>query len=133
MTAIKKCPHNSQISCSDCRLGAICLPLSLEDEDIVQLDKIVERGKPFQQNEYVYEAGDEFKSVYAVRSGCRSPGTFARWWPDLLGPSFQSRIGWLPGCGEPLRRVQGALVNDTYTSVTPRPRCAESDRCGLSP
>ena len=70
MTAIKKCPHNSQISCSDCRLGAICLPLSLEDEDVIQLDKIVERGKPYQQNEYIYEEGDEFKSVYAVRSGC---------------------------------------------------------------
>ncbi len=63
------CPHNSQISCGNCRLGAICLPIALGDEEIIKLDEIVQRGRPLQKNEHLYREGDTFQSVYAVRSG----------------------------------------------------------------
>lgn len=63
------CPHNNAISCGNCRLGSICLPLALEGDDVVKLDEIVQRGRPLQKNEHLYREGDEFVSVYAVRSG----------------------------------------------------------------
>ncbi len=63
------CPHNSAISCGNCRLGSICLPLALETDDVVKLDEIVQRGRPLQKNEHLYREGDHFTSVYAVRSG----------------------------------------------------------------
>jgi CRP/FNR family transcriptional regulator, anaerobic regulatory protein len=65
----KTCPHNSNISCGNCRLGTICLPLALESDDIVKLDQIVQRGRPVQKSEHIYREGDPFTSVYAVRSG----------------------------------------------------------------
>ena len=65
----KVCPHNNAISCGNCRLGAICLPLALEDDDVVKLEEIVQRGRPLQKNEHLYREGDEFTSVFAVRSG----------------------------------------------------------------
>ncbi|WIO75644.1 fumarate/nitrate reduction transcriptional regulator Fnr [Porticoccaceae bacterium LTM1] len=65
----KKCPH-TQVSCGDCRMNALCLPLALQNDEIDQLDKIVQRGRPFHKDDNVYHAGTEFKSVYAVRSGC---------------------------------------------------------------
>lgn len=65
----KKCPH-TQVSCGDCRMNALCLPLALQNDEIDQLDKIVQRGRPFHKDDNVYHAGSEFKSVYAVRSGC---------------------------------------------------------------
>ncbi len=65
----KSCPHNPEISCGNCRLGAICLPLTLEDEEIVKLDEIVRRGRPLQKGEHMYRTGDDFTAVYAVRSG----------------------------------------------------------------
>ena len=63
------CPHNSAISCGSCRLGSICLPLALEGDDVVRLEQIVRRGRPLQKNEHLYREGDDFESVYAVRSG----------------------------------------------------------------
>lgn len=63
------CPHNSQLSCNDCRLGAICLPLAMKDDDIVKLDEIVQRGRPLQKGDHLYREHDKFSSVYAVRSG----------------------------------------------------------------
>ncbi|MCC6295230.1 MAG: fumarate/nitrate reduction transcriptional regulator Fnr [Pseudomonadales bacterium] len=63
------CPHRHGVSCGDCRMKALCLPLALELDQIEQLDRIVQRGRPFQRDEYIYRAGTEFRSVYAVRSG----------------------------------------------------------------
>jgi CRP/FNR family transcriptional regulator len=64
-----QCPHNSEVNCANCRLAGICLPISLEIDDINRLDDIIQRGRPVQKKDYVYHAGDGFKSVYAVRSG----------------------------------------------------------------
>lgn len=63
------CRHNYQISCGDCRLNTICLPLSLHSEEIDQLDDIVQRGRPLQKGQNIYHSGEEFTSVYALRSG----------------------------------------------------------------
>jgi CRP/FNR family transcriptional regulator len=63
------CTHDYQVSCSNCRLNSICLPLALESDDIQLLDDIIQRSKPLQKNQHLYREGDEFQSVYAVRSG----------------------------------------------------------------
>ena len=65
----KKCHTNPHVNCADCRLAGICLPISLEIDDIGKLDDIIQRGRPTQKNEHIYYAGDTFKSVYALRSG----------------------------------------------------------------
>lgn len=65
----QQCPHNPAVSCSKCRLSAICLPLALETDEIVKLDNIVQRGRPLQKNRHIFREGDEFGSVFAVRSG----------------------------------------------------------------
>ena len=66
---LKPCAHNYQVNCGNCRLNSICLPLALESDDIQQLDDIIQRSKPLQKNQHLYREGDEFQSVYAVRSG----------------------------------------------------------------
>lgn len=63
------CPHNVEVSCADCRLSGICLPLAIAHEDISKLDQIVRRGKPLQKGDTLYSQDGEFSSVYAVRSG----------------------------------------------------------------
>lgn len=64
-----KCHNNPQVSCGDCRLSTICLPISLHIDDIDKLDEIIQRGRPLQKGDYLYRANDDFHSVYAVRSG----------------------------------------------------------------
>lgn len=63
------CPHQSHLSCSQCRLGKICLPVSLQSDDIDKLDQIVQRGQVLQKGEHIYQAHDPFRSVFAIRSG----------------------------------------------------------------
>jgi CRP/FNR family transcriptional regulator len=67
--ALKSCAHDYQVNCGNCRLNSICLPLALESDDIQQLDDIIQRSKPLQKSQHLYREGDDFQSVYAVRSG----------------------------------------------------------------
>lgn len=63
------CAHDKRVSCTNCRLNAICLPITLHIDDIDRLNGIVQRGKPLQKGEYLYRAQDPFDSVFAIRSG----------------------------------------------------------------
>jgi len=60
-------PH--QAHCKDCSLSSLCLPLSLNMEDMDALDDIVKRGRPLKKGEFLFRQGDTFNSVFAVRSG----------------------------------------------------------------
>ncbi len=63
------CPHNAAINCRDCRMNTLCLPIALELDEVERLNEIVQRGRPLHRDEHVYSSGNEFKAVYAVRSG----------------------------------------------------------------
>ncbi|SDH85177.1 CRP/FNR family transcriptional regulator, anaerobic regulatory protein [Pseudomonas benzenivorans] len=58
-----------QAHCKDCSLASLCLPLSLNLEDMDALDQIVKRGRPLKKGEFLFRQGDVFDSVFAVRSG----------------------------------------------------------------
>ncbi|NYS41399.1 cyclic nucleotide-binding domain-containing protein, partial [Pseudomonas syringae pv. actinidiae] len=60
---------HTQAHCKDCSLAPLCLPLSLNTEDMDSLDQIVKRGRPLKKGEFLFRQGDTFESVYAVRSG----------------------------------------------------------------
>ncbi|NQD93347.1 fumarate/nitrate reduction transcriptional regulator Fnr [Pseudomonas sp. CrR25] len=60
-------PH--QPHCKECSLASLCLPLSLNLEDMEALDEIVKRGRPLKKGEFLFRQGDVFDSVFAVRTG----------------------------------------------------------------
>jgi len=90
-TVLKICPHNSTVSCASCRLNELCLPLALNKSEIHKLDAKVERNRPFTKGDHLYRQSDEFKSIYAVRSG-----SFKSY---FLSDSGKSRVTglYLPG------------------------------------
>lgn len=64
------CSHGFiQASCTNCNLKGLCLPLAMDVKDIDRLDHIIQRGRPLQSGDHLYRAGDDFTSIYAVRSG----------------------------------------------------------------
>ncbi|MCQ4258333.1 fumarate/nitrate reduction transcriptional regulator Fnr [Stutzerimonas stutzeri] len=58
-----------QANCKDCSLSGLCLPLSLNMQDMKALDDIVKRGRPLKKGETLFRQGDTFSSVFAIRSG----------------------------------------------------------------
>lgn len=62
---------NSKLTsqCQNCSLAALCLPIALADEDVNRLDQIIERKRPLKKGELLFHQGEEFDSVFAVRTG----------------------------------------------------------------
>ncbi len=60
---------SKETRCMTCSLSSLCLPLSLNLEDIDLLDKIIKRRQPLKKGEHLFRQGDSFDCVYAVRSG----------------------------------------------------------------
>ena len=56
-------------ACKSCSLHDLCLPLGLDMGDIDRLDEIIKRNRPLHKGEYLFNTGDGFISIFAVRSG----------------------------------------------------------------
>lgn len=71
MTAKQRVVNLSTIrqACSECSLFQLCLPVTLDAEDVEQLEDIVQRRRPLRRSEYLYRAEDPFRAIYAVRAG----------------------------------------------------------------
>jgi len=57
------------VSCSNCGLNAICLPYSLSHSEMDIVDAKIKRTKPLQKNGSLFETGQTFTSLFAVRAG----------------------------------------------------------------
>ncbi len=68
------CAHGFvKTSCSDCNLKGLCMPIAMDIRDIDKLDNIIRRNRILQGGEHLYQKGDQFSAIYAVRSGsCKS-------------------------------------------------------------
>jgi CRP/FNR family transcriptional regulator len=76
----KTCHANPGVSCGDCRLGELCLPIALDMAEISRLDEIVKRGRPLKKGDYLYRQGEDFRAIYAIRAG--SFKAFKTAWED---------------------------------------------------
>lgn len=56
-------------ACQKCGIYKLCLPIGLSIEDQDQLDKIIKQRRPLERGEHLYMSGDDFDSVFALRSG----------------------------------------------------------------
>lgn len=59
-----------KVSCENCSLSELCLPRGLSKQDLEKLDQVVKRTRPLHKGDILFRAGDSFRSLYAVRSGC---------------------------------------------------------------
>lgn len=125
----RPCPHNPAVSCSNCRLSDLCLPIALNKPEIEQLDNIIERNRPLGKSEHLYRQRDEFRSVYAVRSGSFKSYT--------LTSNSKSRVTgfYMPGeildlTLETVSRGFSSLQKKTIISVKSR-KIAITDMAGL--
>lgn len=109
------------IHCQDCSISQLCIPFTLNEHELDQLDNIIERKKPIQKGQTLFKAGDELKSLYAIRSGTIKSYTITEqgdeqitgfhlagdWWaltPSApVAPELCAGAGNLNGLRDPLR------------------------------
>ena len=60
---------NPGINCQHCGFSQLCLPYTLNDNELDKLDEIIQRKKPTHKGDYLFEAGKPLQALYAVRTG----------------------------------------------------------------
>jgi CRP/FNR family transcriptional regulator len=58
-----------KVACQECSLNEICLPVGVDKEDMSKLDDIINRKTPYARGQSLFNIGDNFKALYAIRSG----------------------------------------------------------------
>lgn len=58
-----------RVACKNCSLFQLCLPVGISDTDLELLDNIIKRRRPVKRNEHLFQVGEPFQAIYAVRSG----------------------------------------------------------------
>ena len=58
-----------KVACSSCNLRELCLPVGLTRENLDRLDTLVATRRTVGRGDTLFRAGDEFQSLYAVRTG----------------------------------------------------------------
>jgi CRP/FNR family transcriptional regulator len=58
-----------KVSCSQCSLSQLCLPRGIEHEEFEKLTTLAKHEHNLEKGESIFEIGQPFKSLYAVRTG----------------------------------------------------------------
>lgn len=58
-----------KVACSNCNLRELCMPIGLTTEELRKLDDVVATRRKIGQGEALYRSGDNFTSLYAIRTG----------------------------------------------------------------
>jgi CRP/FNR family transcriptional regulator len=58
-----------EVTCSSCNLREMCLPAGLCAEDLERIENVVYARRRLKRGESLFNAGDGFSAVYAIRSG----------------------------------------------------------------
>lgn len=61
--------HSLKSSCADCSLHELCLPRGLDRQAMEQLERVSKRSYALHKGEHLFRRGDDFKYIYALRSG----------------------------------------------------------------
>jgi CRP/FNR family transcriptional regulator len=113
--------------CSTCNLREICLPCGLQAnsstfDDLVYTRKRVKRG------ESLYRAGDEFKSLYAIRTGFfKSRVVLLDGRDQVIGFSMAGEVLGMDGIGTDLHAADTIALEDSEVCVIPYTRLFQPD------
>jgi len=117
-------PH--QAHCKDCSLASLCLPLSLNMEDMDALDEIVKRGRPLKKGEFLFRQGDAFNSVFAVRSGALKTFSLSDGGDEqITGFHLPSELVGLSGMDSEIYPVSAVALETTSVCEIPFERLDE--------
>lgn len=111
-------PH--QAHCKECSLAPLCLPLSLNMEDMDALDHIVKRGRPLKKGEFLFRQGDTFDSVFAVRAGALKTFTLSDAGEEqITGFHLPSELVGLSGVDTQIYPVSAQALETTSVCEIP--------------
>jgi CRP/FNR family transcriptional regulator len=113
--------------CSTCNLREICLPCGLQPNSST-LDDLVYTRKRVKRGESLYRAGEEFKSLYAIRTGFfKSRVVLLDGRDQVTGFHMAGEVLGMHGIGTDLHAADTIALEDSEVCVIPYARLFQPD------
>ncbi|TYK64697.1 fumarate/nitrate reduction transcriptional regulator Fnr [Colwellia echini] len=63
------CSATQHINCHNCSISELCLPFSLNNQELNSLDEIIDRKRPIHKGDKLFQDGEVMHALFAIRSG----------------------------------------------------------------
>lgn len=118
-----------KVACSSCNLRELCLPLGLNADEMQQLDHVVSSRRRVKRGSALFNAGDPFTSLYAVRSGFfKTSVTTADGRDQVTGFQMAGEIIGLDGIVHDKHACAAIALEDAEVCVLPFDRLEQLSR-----
>ncbi|HEX5613341.1 MAG TPA: fumarate/nitrate reduction transcriptional regulator Fnr [Burkholderiales bacterium] len=109
-----------EVTCSGCNLRELCLPRGLDEIDLRRLESVVYTRRRIKRGEALFDAGDEFQSVYSVRSGFFKTTTIDdEGREQVTGFSMPGELLGMDGIGSGSYHANAVALEDSEVCVLP--------------
>ena len=62
-------PPTIKVTCSNCNLRELCMPMGLNEQQLQRIDDIVATRRKVKRGATLFRNGEAFTSLYAIRTG----------------------------------------------------------------
>jgi CRP/FNR family transcriptional regulator len=109
-----------KVACSSCNLRELCLPVGMNDGELKRLDALVETRRSLRRGDALYNAGEPFRSLYAVRTGFFKTRVTAEDGRDqVTGFQMAGELLGFDGIGTEQHTCDAVALEDSQVCVIP--------------
>jgi len=118
-----------KVACSSCNLRELCLPMGLNAQEMGQLDTLISTRKRVKRGDALFSVGDQFTSLYAIRSGFfKTCVTTADGRDQVTGFQMAGEIIGLDGIVSDRHACDAVALEDAEVCVMPFDQVEELSR-----
>lgn len=118
-----------KVACSSCNLRELCLPMGLSPNELDKLDRVVATRRRVKRGDALFNAGEKFSSLYAVRSGFfKTAITTADGRDQVTGFQMTGEIIGLDGIVNDVHSCDAIALEDAEVCVMPFEQVEELSR-----
>ncbi len=118
-----------KVACSSCNLRELCLPVGMSNEQLNQLDTMVSTRRSLPRGDSLFRSGDEFQSLYAVRTGFFKTCVSSEDGRDqVTGFQMAGELLGLDGIGTDRHTCDAVALEDSQVCVIPYHQLEELSR-----
>ena len=121
--------HSIKVACSSCNLRELCMPVGLNPDEMSRLDSVISTRKRVKRGAALFNHGDRFSSLYAVRSGFfKTRVTSADGRDQVTGFQMTGEILGMAGIVNDYHSCDAVALEDAEVCVMPFDRIESLSR-----
>ena len=118
-----------KVACSNCNLRELCMPVGLSEEELIRLDELVASRRSVKRGQALFQAGEKFGSLFAVRTGFfKTTVTTEDGRDQVTGFQMAGEIIGLDGIVHERHTCDAIALEDAEVCVMPFDRIEEISR-----